>query len=254
MPTRNAIVTGASKGIGLAVVEALVADGYRVVAGARTVPEDLKALTPLALPVDLTTAEGNDRLVEYAVAELGGIDLLVNNVGGAAPADGFLSVTDDDWRHALDLTLMSAVRATRAALPSIVERRGSVVNIGSVNSRLALPHLVTYSAAKAALASLGKSLAEEFGARGVRVNTISPGPVRTTVWTEPGSNGEELARRAGLSLAEFVDRIPELTGLSTGDMTEPSEVAALVVFLASRKAPNISGSDFVIDGGMLKEI
>ncbi|GAA1952546.1 SDR family oxidoreductase [Amycolatopsis minnesotensis] len=254
MHAKNAIVTGASKGIGLAVVEALVADGYRVVAGARTVPEELTALTPLAIPVDLTTAEGNERLVEYAEAELGGIDLLVNNVGGTALADGFLSATDEDWAHTLDLTLMSTVRATRAALPGLIERRGSVVNIGSVNSRLAVPHLVAYSAAKAALASLGKSLAEEFGARGVRVNTISPGPVRTTVWTEPGSNGEELARRAGLTLAEFVDRIPELTGLSTGDMTEPSEVAALVVFLASRQAPNISGSDFVIDGGMLKEI
>ena len=250
-----AVVTGASKGIGLAVVRALAEDGYRVAAGARTISTELKEIAALPVAVDLATPEGPGQLIDAALGEFAGIDLLVNNVGGAQPRiDGFLSATDEDWQRTFDLTLWSAVRATRAALPSIVRRRGQVVNIGSVNSRLALPHLVDYSAAKAALANLGKALAEEFGPQGVRVNTIAPGPVRTSVWTEPGSNGATLARQAGVSLEEFVEGIPAATNLSTGHMTEPAEVAALVVFLASGKAPNISGSELVIDGGMLKQV
>ncbi|WP_329238448.1 SDR family oxidoreductase [Actinoallomurus sp. NBC_01490] len=250
-----AVVTGASKGIGLAVVRALAEDGYRVAAGARTISAELKDLAALAVEVDLATPDGPGRLVDAALGEFDGIDLLVNNVGGSGPRPGgFLSATDEDWQQTFDLTLWSAVRATRAALPSIVARRGHVVNIGSVNSRLALPFLVDYSAAKAALANLGKALAEEFGSQGVRVNTIAPGPVRTSVWTEPGGTGEALARQAGLPFDGFVADIPAATNLSTGQMTEPDEVAALVLFLVSGKAPNISGSELVIDGGMLKQV
>jgi NAD(P)-dependent dehydrogenase (short-subunit alcohol dehydrogenase family) len=252
---RNAVVTAASRGIGLAVVRALVEDGYRVVAAARTVSEELKALTPLTMAVDLTTADGPARLIAHAEAELGGIDLLVNNAGGGGTRpEGFLSVSDEDWRRTLDLTLFSTIRATRAALPGLVARRGQVVNIGSVNSRLPAPQVVDYSAAKAALANLGKALAEEFGPQGVRINTISPGPVRTEVWTAPGSVGEHLAHRAGVPLADFVESMPAAMGSSTGVFTEPSEIGALVVFLASGKAPNISGSDLVIDGGMVKTV
>ncbi|MEU8825750.1 SDR family oxidoreductase [Streptomyces sp. NPDC048636] len=250
-----AVVTGASKGIGLAVVRALADDGYRVAAGARTISAELKDSAALAVEVDLATPDGPGRLVDAALSEFTAIDLLVNNVGGAGPRpDGFLSASDEDWQRTFDLTLWSAVRATRAALPSIVKRRGHVVNIGSVNSRLALPFLVDYSAAKAALANLGKALAEEFGPQGVRVNTIAPGPVRTSVWTDPGGSGEALARQFGASLEEFLPGIPAATNLSTGLMTDPDEIGALVVFLASGKVPNISGAELVIDGGMLKQV
>ncbi|RJL35626.1 SDR family NAD(P)-dependent oxidoreductase [Bailinhaonella thermotolerans] len=196
------------------------------------------------------------QLIEWAIAELGGIDLLVNNVAGTAGPypGGFLSVSDEDWRHTLDLTLFSAIRATRAALPGLIEREGHIVNIASVNARRPVPHLADISAAKAALVNLGKTLAEEFGPRGVRVNTISPGPVRTAVWTEPGGTGDTLARRAGVSREELLDGLPATLGMSTGRITEPAEVAALVVFLASGKAPNINGSDLVIDGGLRKEL
>jgi NAD(P)-dependent dehydrogenase (short-subunit alcohol dehydrogenase family) len=249
MTERTAVVTGAGRGIGLAIVRALVEDGYTVVAGARTTTDALGEATPHVMQVDLAVAGGPERLVGWALSERSGIDLLVNNVAGTSfPSGGFLELDDAAWRHTVDATLMSAVRATRAALPSLLDRRGAVVNIGSVNSRLATPRLVAQSAAKAAVANLGKALAEEFGGRGLRVNTVLPGPVRTDVWTRPGGPGHVLARSAGSTL----DRLPEVLGLSTARFTEPEEVAALVAFLASGRVPNMSGSELVIDGGMLK--
>ncbi|TWF76510.1 NAD(P)-dependent dehydrogenase (short-subunit alcohol dehydrogenase family) [Pseudonocardia hierapolitana] len=255
MAERTAVVTGAGRGIGLAIVRALADDGYTVIAGARTPTEALRRATPHVLQVDLAAAGGPERLIGWAQGEHGGIDLLVNNVAGASfPTGGFLELDDAAWRYTFDATFMSAVRATRSALPSLIERRGAVVNIGSVNSRLAQPRLVAQSAAKAALANLGKALAEEFGGRGVRVNTVLPGPVRTDVWTRPGGPGDMLARRAGSTPDAFQDELPDVLGLSTSRLTEPEEVAALVVFLASGRVRNMSGSELVIDGGMLKSL
>jgi NAD(P)-dependent dehydrogenase (short-subunit alcohol dehydrogenase family) len=249
---QNAVVTGASKGIGLAVATALRDEGYRVVVGARSISTELTQITPWAVQVDLGTPDGPGHLVNTAIRELGGIDLLVNNVAGTngPHPGGFLSVTDDDWQHALELTLFSTIRASRAALPSLIERGGQIITISSINARRPPTHLVDIAAAKAAQVNLGKALAEEFGPLGVRVNTISPGPVRTTVWTEPGSTGDLLATRAGVSRDELLHSLPATAGASTGRITEPTEVAALVVFLASAKAPNIHGSDLVIDGGI----
>ncbi|MEV0614687.1 SDR family oxidoreductase [Nonomuraea sp. NPDC050404] len=252
---RVAVVTGAGRGIGLATVRALVEEGYAVVAGSRTITGALKDTTPDALAIDLGTGDGPGHLVRHAIDRHGGIDLLVNNVAGTStPAGGFLELDDAAWRHTVDLTLMSAVRATRAALPSLLERRGAVINIGSVNSRLPQPRLVAQSAVKAALSNLGKALAEEFGGRGLRVNTISPGPVWTDVWTSPGGPGDVLAQRAGIARENLADQLPAFVGMSTGRFTEPEEVAALVVFLASGLVPNMSGSELVIDGGLLKTL
>jgi NAD(P)-dependent dehydrogenase (short-subunit alcohol dehydrogenase family) len=251
----TAVVTGASKGIGLATVRALVGAGAQVFAGARTPGDELTALTPHVLAVDLAVAGGPERLVEQARAELGGIDLLVNNVGGnPAPFDGFLSVTDEHWDHVLELNLMSAVRATRAALPSLIERRGAIVNVASANAHFAQPSVVAYAAAKAALLNLGKALADEFGPRGVRVNTLSPGPVLTPLWTAAGSAGEAMATAAGLTVEQLIEQIPAMAGMTTGAMAAPEEVAALVLLLASDAVPSMRGAELVLDGGLLKTI
>ena len=253
--TRLAVVTGAGRGIGLAIVRALVEDGFTVVAGSRTVTGALRDATPDGLEVDLATPGGPALLVRHAIDRHGGIDLLVNNVAGTStPAGGFLELEDDAWQHTFDLTFMSAVRATREALPSLLDRQGAVVNISSVNARLAQPRLVAQSAAKAALSNLGKALAAEFAGCGLRVNTISPGPVWTDVWRSPGGPGDMLARQAGVALETFTDRLPTAVGVPTGRFADPDEIAALVVFLASGRVANMSGSDLVIDGGMLKTV
>lgn len=253
--TRIAVVTGAGRGIGLAIVQALLEDGFTVVAGSRTVTDALRATTAAALQVDLGTPDGPAHLVRHALDQYGGIDLLVNNVAGTSnPAGGFLQLDDEAWLYTVNLTLMAAIRATRAALPSLLDRRGVVVNISSVNAKLAQPRLVAQSAAKAALSNLGKSLAEEFGGRGLRVNTISPGPVWTDLWTSPDGPGDVLARKAGATREEFVAHLPAAVGLSTGQFADPQEIAALVVFLASGRVANMSGSEIVIDGGMTKTV
>ncbi|GAA3083669.1 SDR family NAD(P)-dependent oxidoreductase [Streptosporangium carneum] len=243
---RKAVVTGAGAGIGLACVQALVSAGAEVFGGARTITPELLAATPHTFEVDLLTEEGPGLLIEQALAKFGGIDVLVNNVGGGVKlAAGFLDIDDDVWRHTFDLNVMTTIRATRAALPSLIERDGAIVNIGSMNASMVDPRLGHYSAAKAALANIGKALSAEFSSQGVRVNTISPGPVRTRLWTNP-----EIARRAGVTPEEFVAAVPKITGLSTGKMIEPDEVAALVVLLASGRVRSVTGADYTIDAGM----
>jgi putative oxidoreductase len=112
--------------------------------------------------------------------------------------------------------------------------------------------VVDYAAAKAALSNLSRTLAEELGPKGVRVNTVSPGPTRTRVWEESGNFGAALAEAEGASLESFLEGFPEMAGLSTGRMTEPEEVAAIVLLLASNRIRSANGSDYAIDGGQAK--
>lgn len=243
---KKAVVTGAGAGIGLAVVQALAAAGADVFGGARTVSPELRAATPYTLEVDLVTPKGPQLLVEKALAEFGAIDILVNNVGGGVTlAPSFLDIEDEIWQQTFELNVFTTIRATRAALPSLVERKGAVINIGSMNGIMADPRLAHYSAAKAAVSNIGKALSAEYSPLGVRINTISPGPVRTRLWTNP-----EIAKRAGVTPEQFVASVPKMAGLSTGEMIEPEEIAALVVLLASGKVRSITGADYMIDAGM----
>jgi NAD(P)-dependent dehydrogenase (short-subunit alcohol dehydrogenase family) len=254
-----AVVTGASKGIGLAVARAFAEEGAKVVAGSRSASEGLKGLAgryPLVhVAVDLGTPEGPKKLVGRAMETFGGVDVLVNNVGVFEPRlEGFAAITDEDWRRTFEINFMSAVRISRAVLPGMVERGGgAIVNVCSINARMPLSFVADYSAAKAALTNLSKLLAEEFGPRGVRVNSVSPGPVRTPAWEEEGSFGDSLAKAVGGGdLAGFLKEFPREAGISLGRMGTPEEVAAVVLFLASDRASWITGSDYVVDGGALK--
>jgi NAD(P)-dependent dehydrogenase (short-subunit alcohol dehydrogenase family) len=246
-----AVVTGASKGIGLAVTRALVAEGANVVAGARTTDglDKLKRVTAMA--IDLATPQGPAALVQRALDAHGTIDILVNNVGAAHPrVGGFASVTDEDWMAALNINFLAAVRTTRAALPHLLARgAGNIVTICSVNSFLPDPLVIDYSAAKAALANFSKALSKEVGPRGIRVNSVSPGPVSTALWLGAEGVAQTVARAGGGDPDAVAKQAAE--GMMTGRFTRPEEVADLVVLLASDRAGNVTGADFVIDGGLI---
>lgn len=253
---KTAIVTGASRGIGLAVTQALTREGARVVGAARTITPELDESSVTAVMADLSTPEGARTVVETAIAKTGGVDILVNNVG-AGDVDrltlkGFLDVDDQQWRDLFNLNLFSAVWTSREALPSLIESGGVIVNVASINARLPAGGPVGYSEAKAALVAFGKRLSEEFGPHGVRVNTVSPGPVGTGLWRDPGGFGAEVAATYGSAHEDFLAALPKTFGITSGRITEPEEVAALITFLASAAARNLIGTDILIDGGIIK--
>ncbi|MCD2190397.1 SDR family oxidoreductase [Actinomycetospora soli] len=258
---RTAVVTGASRGIGLATAERLTEEGARVLGVARRSTPELDKVADEVVTADLARPEGADAVADalegWAPA---GIDVLVNNAGGIvsggpdpAHLGGFATISDTAWQATLDLNLLSAVRVTRVLIDALLRRRGVIVNVSSIGARMAHPP-VDYGAAKAAMTNLTKALSEEYAPRGMRAVTVSPGPTRTGNWTDPASMAGDLAHREGLELDEFLARLPGEMGISTGRLAEPEETAATIAFLASPHAANITGIDVVVDGGVLKTV
>ena len=248
-----AVVTGASKGIGLAVVRTLAGEGMRIVGGALTIDalEDIDGVTAVAL--DLVDPAGAPRLIQEAVDQHGRVDVLVNNVGGVKlRLDGFLEISDEDFETALQLNFFAALRATRAAVATMLDHGGgTIVNVASVNSFFQPDGLVIdYGVAKAALLNLSKALSQELGPKGIRINSISPGPVATDLWLGEHGVAATIAAATG-STAEAV-REQAIAGMASGRFTTPEEVATLVALLASPRTVNVTGSNYVIDGGLVK--
>src|SRR5262245_20345625 len=248
-----ALVTGASRGIGLAVTRALVEEGALVVAAARGSSSELAALGSRvrAVAADLTSPEGPQRVVEEAISGFGGLDILVNNVGSVHPrVDGFLSVTDEDWAATLSSNFLSAVRMTRAALPHLLARgAGAIITVSSVNAFLPDPLVIDYSAAKAALTNFCKALSKEVGPKGIRVNTVSPGPVATDMWLGEKGVASTLAGTTGPQADAVAKKVA--SAMVTGRFTRPEEVAQLVLTLASDRTGTVIAAHFVIDGGVI---
>ena len=251
-----AVVTGASKGIGLAITRALADEGALVVAGARGTDtiERLERVT--AVPVDLASADGPALLVGRALEEHGRVDVLVNNVGAVRlRMDGFLGTSDEEFAWAMQLNFFSALRATRAAVTAMVETGGgAIVNVASVNAFFQPDAgTIDYGAAKAALLNLSKSLAQEFGPKGIHVNCVSPGPVGTDLWLGEHGVAETVAAATGVDAdTARATVIAGIGGFATGRFTTPDEVATLVAILASERTANVTGANYVIDGGLIK--
>jgi NAD(P)-dependent dehydrogenase (short-subunit alcohol dehydrogenase family) len=248
-----AIVTGANKGIGLAITKALVTEGAQVVAGSRST-ENLDGLDGVtAVSVDLLAEDGPALLVQKAIDEHGRLDVLVNNVGGVRiRVDGFLATSEEEFEWALRMNFFTGLRATRAALGPMLERgSGSIVNVASVNSFFQ-PDAATvdYGVAKAAVVNLSKSLSQEFGPKGIRVNCVSPGQVSTDLWLGEHGVAATFADATGVD-AETI-RTSAAAAIATGRFSTPEEVAALVTMLASDRTANVTGVNYVIDGGLVK--
>jgi NAD(P)-dependent dehydrogenase (short-subunit alcohol dehydrogenase family) len=251
---RRALVTGGSRGAGAAVVRRLRAAGATVITTARARPGDAPGSPGVPgspddfVVADVATVEGTRRVAEAA----GDLDILVHVVGGShAPSGGFAALTDDHWHEELALNLLAAVRLDRELLPAMIARgRGAVVHVTSIQRRLPLYEATLgYAAAKAALTTYSKGLANEVGPRGVRVNTVCPGFIRT------GAADALVARIAegeGITGEAALDRLMDsLGGIPVGRPAWPEEVAELVAFLVSDRAGSIHGAEYVIDGGTL---
>jgi NAD(P)-dependent dehydrogenase (short-subunit alcohol dehydrogenase family) len=255
-----AVVTGASQGIGLAITRTLVAEGMRVVAASRRSTPELDALDVVHVPVDLLQPDAPAEVVAQALEAFGRLDVVVNNAGGPVPGSplphtGFLSRDDGNWHGIFELNLHAAVRLCRAALPVLLENAhgGVIVNVSSAVARQPSPFNVEYSAAKAALTNLGQALSEEFAPQGVRVNTVSPGATRTPWWTAPGGAAERFGEMVGASPQAMLEQVaPELMSISVGRLAEPQEIADAVAYLVSPRAASTTGTDLIVDGGLLK--
>jgi NAD(P)-dependent dehydrogenase (short-subunit alcohol dehydrogenase family) len=251
-----AVVTGAGKGIGLAVAELLAAEGALIFAGSRNVDslQSIAGVTPVA--GDLAADGGPAALVGRALDEHGRVDILVNNVGAVRQRlDGFLGTSDEEFKWAMEMNFFIALRTTRAALPAMVEAgSGAIVNVASVNAFFEPDAgVLDYGAAKAALVNLAKSLSQEFGPKGIRVNSVSPGPVATDLWLGEGGVADTVAKATGTDFDSAREQVvASIGGFATGNFTQPEEVANLVAFLASERSANVTGANYLIDGGLIK--
>lgn len=251
-----ALVTGGSRGIGLATVRALQREGAAVVAVARTASAELETTGATIIRADLASPSGAGDVVATVERLHGRLDLLVNNIGGGERLSliPFAQLDDSDWRDAWETNAMSAIRTSRAALPLLARSGGAIVNVSSIGARKPDGPPLAYNVAKAALTAFGIGAAAELAASGIRINTVSPGPTRTAMWESEAGLGGQLAAALGAPIDAIVAGAPQQVGMVTGRLSEPEEVADLICFLLSERAANITGADYVIDGGAVRAV
>jgi 3-oxoacyl-[acyl-carrier protein] reductase len=236
---KKCLVTGSTGGIGLEVVRQLVTEGALVATcGRRGAPAVGEAAHVVA---DLARDGEPERVVAEAVAALGGLDVLVNNVGTARIAR-FEEVPDEEWLEYWQLNVMSYVRAIRAALPSLREGGGAVVNLSSSAGKRPSTSMPHYSVTKAAVLSLSRLVADLYASDGIRCNAVSPGPTETDIWLGEGGLAEQQGERD-----EVLAKVG--AGRPLGRLARPEEIAAVVVFLCSERASYVTGAAWSADGG-----
>jgi len=233
------LVTGSTGGIGLETAKLLAAEGARVATCGRGEAPGIGE--HLHVRADLSEPDVPARVVAAATGDLGGLDVLVNNVGFAIHAR-FAEVTDEEWEQMWQLNVMSFVRTTRAALPALVASSGSIVNVSSTAGKrpsVGMPH---YSVTKAAVLSLSRLVADTYAADGIRCNAVTPGPTATDAWLGEGGLADQQGERDDV-LAKVG------AGRPLGRLAEPEEIAAVIAFLASERASYVTGAAWSADGG-----
>jgi 3-oxoacyl-[acyl-carrier protein] reductase len=248
---RVCVVTGSTGGIGLATARVLADDGAQVVVtgrdSERVEAARVHAGAALGVACDLRDPAAPERLLADARAALGPVDCLVNNAGVAYQAS-FAELADAQWDEMWQLNVMSYVRAIRAVLPDMRERRGgSIVNVSSTSGKRPSASMPNYSVTKAAVLSLSRLVADVYAADGVRCNAVAPGPTATDAWLGAGGLAEQQARRTGKSRDEVLAAVG--AGRPLGRLAEPDEIASVITFLCSERASYVTGAAWSADGG-----
>jgi 3-oxoacyl-[acyl-carrier protein] reductase len=253
-----ALVTAGGRGLGLAIAEELAQEGARIVLSARNAENLVRVTSSIAdktgaeiigIAADGTRTEDVDRLVQQTEDRLGPIEILVNNSAGPAAAD-FMTLSDDDWRAAIDVKLMAQIRCARAVFPRMVKRgRGRIVNFAGTHGLLAHSYAITAGVVNAALLNLTKALAEQGASNNVLVNAINPGPILTE---RMNYLTEIKAKELGVTYEDARAYLVSETLLKR--FGTPQEIAATVVFLVSRRAGYITGTYINVDGGQVRSL
>ena len=250
---RACVVTGASRGIGLATARALRAEGAKLLLVARDA-ERLTEAAPSAehLALDVTEPDAGERIVEECVSRLGSIDVLVNNAGTSRVRD-LGELTDDEWREQLDLHVMAPMRLMRAAAPRMADAGwGRIVNVCSSSGKRPSLSNAAYSVSKAAQLSLSRVFADTYADRGVLVNAVAPGPVDTSLWLAEGGLADQAAEAKGVTPEEALES--SRAKIPLGRFGHEEEIAAVIAFLCSELASNVAGAAWSVDGGSVPTI
>lgn len=243
-----ALVTGGTKGIGKAIADRLSSAGAQVVVTARTAPKE-SIDGQYFISADLTQPESATIVAEEILKKYGRIDIIVNNAGAnLSPGGGFSVLADEHWNNDWQLNFMSVVRINKALLPAMIEQKtGVIINISTGAAKQPIWEMtMSYSSAKAALNIYSKALANELGTKGIRVNVVSPGVVKTPLMLEFIDN---IAKSSAITSDEAFKAVMDKVGVPLGRMAEPEEVANLVAFLVSPEAKYITGVNYSVDGG-----
>jgi 3-oxoacyl-[acyl-carrier protein] reductase len=258
---RACAVTGASRGIGRETARLLCAEGARVLLVARHAERLEEAASECAAAggeaetfvLDVTDADAGERILEVAEERFGTLDVLVNNAGTARWRD-LDDVPDEDWQAAWELNVMAPLRAMRAAIPPMAERGwGRVVNVASTAGKRPSAAMPEYSVAKSAELALSRLFADRYASRGVLVNAICPGPVKSELWMEPGGLLDQSRELSGI---ESREEALEAAGSKRpiGRLAEIEEIAAAIAFLCSERASYVAGAAWSVDGGTVQVI